>query len=656
MTRACAKCKLCCSLIDSLWTVFWRSVYPYLKPFILLFPFCFCANLGAQERRFAFLSDLSIEDLGNIRVTSVSKNAERLRQAPASIYVITHEAIRRSGAQSLPEALRLAPNLLVAQISANNYAISARGFNSNTANKLLVLIDGRTVYTPLYSGVFWDAQDVLLQDIDRIEVISGAGGALWGANAVNGVINITTLSASKTLGNMVFAQGGDRGRTLALRHGGSLPGQNAGYRLYGKVNQWLASALADGSSAEDAWDSAQLGFRTDWRQGDNVFSLQGDTYSNRIDRLNRDEQQNSGFNLLTRWTRRLAGRGKLKVQFYVDQVRRDTPGTYKDRMNTVDVDVQHSLAEKNGRQWIWGGGYRIADDHASNSAALAFLPADQELYWGNLFTQYQQTFSSKVQIVLGAKVETNQYTGVELLPVAKVSWQLSTQNFIWLSASRSVRAPSRLDADLYIPGTAPYALAGGDDFRSEIANTLELGWRTSPNKKLRYSLVSFFSQYKYLRSVDSLPGGQYVLGNQIDGQVNGLEGELNYQPIDGWSLMAGLLLLDKSFSGGNIQLSPQGNDPRAQVLLSSKWKINEHHFLDVRWRHVEDLPEPAVTAYDALDMHFGWKLTPSVELVVSGRNLLDPYHQEFASGSGARLDNPIQVERSLDLAITARFK
>src|SRR5712692_6270251 len=277
------------------------------------------AGVGAQPMRVADLADLSIEELGNIQITSVSKHSERLADAPASIFVITGEDIRRSGATRLPEALRLAPNLEVARINASSYAISARGFNqpSGIANKLLVLIDGRTVYTPLFSGVFWDAQDVMLEDVERIEVISGPGAALWGANAVNGVINVITRRSSDTQGGYAYGRGGNLERGYGARYGSTLEG-GASYRVYGRFFDVFNTSTASGATASDGWGKGQVGFRTDWGTAANGFTLQGDAYRGKLDQAMGDDTRISGGNLLGRWNRDLEGWGRLQVQSYFE--------------------------------------------------------------------------------------------------------------------------------------------------------------------------------------------------------------------------------------------------------------------------------------------------------------------------------------------------
>src|SRR5688572_2046170 len=350
---------------------------------------CLCsATAGAQGTALAArdLADLSLEQLANVVVSSVSRRDEPLARAPASIYIITGDDIRRSGATSLPDALRLAPNLQVARVDSSQYAISARGFNSTTANKLLVLIDGRTVYTPLFSGTFWDAQDVLLEDVERIEVISGPGATLWGANAVNGVINVITKSASATQGTLASAGLGNTDRQLAMRHGGALE-SGGHYRLYAKAVRRDETSLPGGASTRDQADHAQLGFRADWGKATDGFTLQGDLYGGEIDQATNAARDIDGLNLLGRWARDLGDGGLVRVQGYFDHTHREHPGTFKEDLDTYDLEVQHGLRAYGRHRLLWGIGLRRHEDRIENSPVLAFLPAQRTLNSAHVFVQ-----------------------------------------------------------------------------------------------------------------------------------------------------------------------------------------------------------------------------------------------------------------------------
>lgn len=598
--------------------------------------------------------DLSLEELGNIQVTSVSRREERLADAAAPVYVITDDAIRRAGARSLPDALRLAPNLQVARISSSQYAISARGFNASTANKLLVMIDGRTVYTPLYSGVFWDVQDVMLQDVDRIEVISGPGGTLWGTNAVNGVINIITRHPSETIGNLASVRAGGSGQGVAARHGAELDGDRGSYRLYAKFDKWRHSARADGASVPDEWDHAQAGFRSDWLGDHGEFRLQGDMYRGALDQAAPGTQRNNGANLLARWKNELADGSTLRIQTYYDHTWRDIPDTFSEELDTLDLDAQHSLPEQDGKQLIWGGGYRWSGDRVNNSPQLAFLPAHRTLQWANLFAQQEWALWRQWRLTAGARLEYNDYTRFEFLPNLKLAWKPADDTLMWVGLARAVRAPSRIDREFFVPAVPPYQLAGGPDFRSEIANTLDLGLRSQVGERFSYSLVLFRSLYDRVRNLNRLPDGVFVLDNQIKGRVDGLEAWASYQPLPSWSLHAGMTLMSQHFNGGNPAQTPPGRDPHSQWQFGSRWNIGHNCDLNLLLRHVGRLSFASVPAYDAVDASFGWRLSKMVELAVAGRNLFDPRHQEFVASS-SQATNPIEIERVVDITLTARF-
>lgn len=624
-----------------------------IKKFILLASAVILSQqCSGTTADLAQLSQISLEELGNIKVTSVSKKEEKLKQAAASIYVITNQAIQRSGAQSLPEVLRLAPNLLVAQISANQYAISARGFNSSTANKLLVLMDGRTLYTPLYSGVFWDAQGIMLEDIDRIEVISGSGGTLWGANAVNGVINIITKKSSDTKGNLLSTKLGNNGEYLAIRHGQEFENIDGSYRVYANFNKWLESHRKDGSDAEDNWDKQQIGFRSDWASNSNLYTLQGDTYQSQIE-LPQQNASNSGANILGRWVSQFRQGGEMKLQVYIDHSNRDFPGTYNEQLNIIDIDAQHSLPINNGSQLIWGGGYRIASDHVGHGEQLAFYPVDKTLHWVNIFAQQKRPLAKKIDLIIGAKLEHNDYTGIEFLPQGKLVWSPDKNSLLWLNLARSIRAPSRIDRELYAPASPPYLLAGNENFQSEIAKTLELGWRSQWRNALTYSLVFFHTDYKKLRSLDIQNNGTYLLQNNVKGNVQGIEASLGYSLSPSWSIESAITSLNENFETPGTPTN-QGYDPSLQWSFGTQWKPNNDQLLGINIRHVGGLDSTAITPYTVADFFYENNLYKNLIVTVAGKNLAQNDHPEFPSG-GTQSENPVEIEPSLTVSMVVQF-
>ncbi|HEY8242567.1 MAG TPA: TonB-dependent receptor [Casimicrobiaceae bacterium] len=579
----------------------------------------------------ANLADLSLEQLGNIVVLSVSRREESLAEAPASIYVITNDEIRRAGVTSLPEALRLAPNLIVARADANQYAISARGFNNVLANKLLVMIDGRTVYTPLFSGVFWEAQDVMLEDIERIEVVSGPGATLWGANAVNGVINIITRGADKTQGFLVSGGAGNTQAGAALRYGGALP--NGGhYRVYAKYFDLDSTTIEGGGAIRDASKRGQVGFRADWAGPVDTVTVQGDAYRGEIDQ-NPSERKLDGANLLGRWMRKLADGAFTRVQAYWDYTHREHPQQFEEHLDTLDVEAQYGFTA-GAHEILVGGGYRYARDRVVNTASQAFLPPDKSLSWSNVFAQDRIQLAPTVDLTLGAKLEHNDYTGVEFLPSVRLSWQPTPAHMLWTAASRAVRAPSRIDRDVNFPGAPPFVLVGNDTFGSEIANVYEIGYRAQPTPSLSYNVTVFHHDYSRLRSLHPTTAG-LVFANAIEGRTTGVEAWGIWRVLPAWRLSAGVMALRERLEveGGSTDtgLSQLGNDPAVQWQVRSTLDLAYNQEVDIAVRHVGALPEPTVRSYTALDARWAWRPRSGLEVSVVGRNLADPRHVEWGN-------------------------
>src|SRR6267378_752343 len=427
-------------------------------------------SVAAQRRdSLDALKRLTLDQLMNIEVVSVAGRPERLSETASAIQVITQDDIRASGATSLPEALRLASNLQVAQLDSRQWAISARGFNSTTANKLLVLIDGRTVYTPLFSGVFWDEQEVSLTDIDRIEVISGPGATLWGANAVNGVINVITKDAKDTPGVALSGGGGTELRGFGTARYGGQVGSAARYRIYATRFARDPSALPSGQDAVDDWHLGQGGFRADWDASTITHvTLQGDLYDGRIGQPSAGDITVSGGNVMAKWSRTISETSGLTAQLYYDRTNRDIPGTFGEDLDTYDVDLQHQTRLGARHDLVWGLGYRLINDRITNTPALAFLPAHVARQWFTGFVQDEIALvPDRLHLALGTKIEHNDYTGFEIQPSGRVNWTLSPAATLWAAVSRAVRTPSRVDRELYAPGQPPYFLAGGPGFHSE---------------------------------------------------------------------------------------------------------------------------------------------------------------------------------------------
>jgi iron complex outermembrane receptor protein len=614
---------------------------------------------------------MSLEELGNIRITSVSKKPESLADAAGSVFVITAEDIRRSGATSLAEALRLAPNLHVARASSSGYAISARGSNGSTTsapNKLLVLIDGRSVYTPLFSGVFWDVQDVMLEDVERIEVSSGPGGTLWGINAVNGVINVITRSAESTRGGLLAAHAGNRVAGASFRYGGTA-GSGGYYRVYGKYSEHDHLSTDDGSAADDAWHKAQVGFRADWERSNEQFMLQGNAYTARIGQpepgsisiagtdLELETIEASGINLTTRWDHRIDNGSSFSLQAYYDRTERTIPPTLSQTLDIVDLQFQHSLLPIGRQALTWGANYRYGRDKVKNlSSVFAFLPEDIDQHWSSLFAQDEITLRDDLRLTLGARIERNPYTGNEILPNARLAWKLAPQHLLWTAVSRTVRGPSRLDADAHIPRTAPFLLEGGPEVRSEVARVAELGYRGQPTPELSWSVTAFHTDYDDLRTVEIAPSGtSLVFANEMEGETSGTEMWGSYQALPGWRLSAGYTAMKdrlrlKPGSSDIDGPTAVGKNPAHTWQLRSALTIAATRELDIAVRHVAGLSSPDVPAYTAVDARFGWKLQPNLELSLAGLNLLDADHGEYGPvETRSRIPRTVLVQLLLQL-------
>src|SRR6266478_1028884 len=501
-------------------------------------------SVAAQRRdSLDALKRLTLDQLMSIEVVSVAGRPERLSETASAIQVITQDDIRRSGATSLPEALRLASNLQVAQVDARQWAISARGLNSTTANKLLVLIDGRTVYTPLFSGVFWDVQDVLLTDIDRIEVISGPGATLWGSNAVNGVINVITKDAKDTRGLLVTGGGGTELAGFGSARSGGELGAHTHYRIYGKGFSRDPTLLPNGQAAADAWHMGQGGLRLDWdASAGNRLSLLSDWYDGRIVQASPGHIGVSGGNVVAKWAHQISATSEVTAQAYYDRTHRNIPGTFGEDLDSYDIDVHHRAALGARHHVVWGLGYRLINDRVQNTAGLAFLPPHVARQWFTAFAQDEIALvPERFHVTLGAKIEHNDYTGFEIQPSGRVNWTFSPSRTLWAAISRAVRTPSRIDRELFIPRQPPYFLAGGPGFRSEKELAYELGYRHQQGA-LVLSFATFYSRYYGLRSLEQVNPPNptpIVIANGQDGESYGGEATATFRITDDWQGRAG---------------------------------------------------------------------------------------------------------------------
>lgn len=611
-----------------------------------------CTNIAARaeddDQSVTALQQMSIEQLGSIQVTSVSREPESLSDAPAAIYVITHDEIMRSGRTTLPEILRLAPNLEVAQVSANSYAITARGFNGTTTsngagNKLLVLIDGRSVYTPLYAGVFWDLQYVLPDDIDRIEVISGPGAALWGANAVNGVINIITKNSADTQGAFAKVRAGNLDMGASAQYGGTI-GEDTTLRIYGAGFHRREDVTANGAGTSDNWQKFQTGFRLDYAPGNSLLTVQGDFFTGFEGQPAPPDARIRGHNLLARWSETLDDDQSFQIQAYYDYNALYVPGSIGDSLRTFDIDAQHSFTWGEDQNIVWGGDFRYVNDRFHNIDVVKFLPPNTKHYLASGFVQDTIALSDEFNLILGTKVEDDPFIGVQFLPNVRVSFKPDDRDLLWASVARAVRAPSLWDRNLNeLAGSTVFL--GGGHFREEKLIAYEAGYRAQPLSDLSFSLSAYYNVYDDLRSVELSPNPSAVIvfGNMMKGKTYGVEFWGNYAVNDWWRLTAGANYEheDLHFKPGSISpllgldSSYAGDDPPWQLSLRSSMDITPDLMLDVALRGVGKLPEPKVSAYAEMDVNLNWKISDNLQFSLAGFNLLHKHHPEYLTGGGS---------------------
>lgn len=594
------------------------------------------AGPGTTDDALDQLLALSLEELGDVTVTTASPRAERLADAPASVYVIHRDDIRRLGIHSLPEALRLAPNLQVAQVNASSHAVTARGLKTELGNKLLVMIDGRPVYTPLFAGVLWDMQRVPMEDIDRIEVVSGPGAAAWGANAVNGVINIVTRPATEAVGGYASGWAGEGERGLSVGQAFAL--RDGAVRAYARQVDIDDGRSTAGATLPDGWDQQQAGFRADWARGADAFTLQGDVLRGESSPRSFGPIEVSAYNLLADWTRRTGTDSHWWVRGYIDVVERLDPQVIDDRMTIAAIDVAHESIH-GAHRLTWGAGYRHGRDESRAGAFARLVPADTTLHWAHLFVSDQIALGSRVTLDLDLRLDSNSYTGIEVLPSVRLAWRPAGGGLLWGSASRAVRSPARFDREFHFPATDPAIIRGGPDFDSEIAEVVEIGWRDRPTDWLVYSLTGFHHRFHDLRGGEPGPDGGIVIANRVEGSVYGLEGWATVRLPGRWELAAGFVELRK-----DLRLQPgfpdvnavrdQGNDPEHQWGLRATARLGDDHQLAAFARHVSALPDPHIPSYVQVDARWSWTPSRRTELGLGVRNLFDDRHTEQQPSGG----------------------
>jgi iron complex outermembrane receptor protein len=635
------------------------------------------------------LYQLSIDELMEIEVTSVSKKPERLSEAAAAVYVLTAEDIRRSGFTSIAEALRMVPGLEVARIDASKWSVTCRGFGGRLASKLLVLIDGRSVYTPLFSGVFWNRHDLVLEDISRIEVIRGPGATLWGANAVNGVINIITKSADETCFASGSVGGGSEERVFGSVRYGARVGAATCYRVYGKYLDRDDYAYPSGERAADGWDDLRGGFRMDSGldggdhltiQGDIHDSKLGETYT-RVDysgppyiEVVENQADVWGANLLSRWTHHVGGSSEMAVQLYVDRATHQS-GFVAHTDNTLDVAYEHQQAISSGQELIWGLGYRHIDSQTEATPSTWFDPEDRRLDLISTFVQDNIDLAAdRWRLTVGSKFEHNDYTGFEVQPNIRLLWTPDDRHTSWAAVSRAVRTPSRAERDVALAGAVippgvvfPDTLVmlgiieGNKDFESEELVAYEFGYRIRPANAVSFDLALFRNQYDNLLTIEQgtpyleqLPEAHYVLpmpeANKMSGYTYGFELASDWQLLKYWRLRAAYTYLRMQITPDNtstdtITGAAGGETPRHQLWLHSRMDLPRKVEIDLGFRYVDALPSLGLDSYSTLDARVGWNCLGPVGISVVGQNLLEGEHMETQA---LYLDSvPTEIERGV---------
>lgn len=642
---------------------------------------CLLFTLNENAHSAVDYLDLTIEQLLDAQVVSASKKMESVSEAPAAIYVVTAEDITRTGVTTIADALRMVPGMVVARSDSNSWAISIRGFNSTLANKLLVLIDGRTVYNPVFGGVLWEANDLMLEDIERIEVVRGPGGSLWGANAVNGVINIITKQSEQTQGNVASAiYGNEEQGTVSVRHGGKWR-DNGTYRAYIKLFQRDSSEKLLGEDTYDEWDGFRTGFRADW---DNQFTLQGDAYRTDAQQLRPHhlltapftviEQQTiryEGVNVLGRWINSQDDGSLWSVQSYIDWAKRDEPFNFIDDRMTYDLEVQYNWAPSTYHEIITGAGYRFMSDDKVGDNNVSFAPQKRNSDLYNLFIQDKITLSPDTWfLTLGSKLEHNDFSGFEVQPNIRLQWKISDAQSMWTSVSRAVRTPTPIEEDL----TSTLATANGvrvafvpnDDFKSEELTAYEVGYRRQLTESSSIDLATFYNDYEQLGTFSVQ--APMLVNNGIDpphflipvkftnnmvGTSTGFEAALDWNPHENIKISMQYSYLHMSLEA--LDPTQEGAEkiyPRHQGGVNIFWNINSHWTLDTSINYVDDLVAFDIEAYTGININLGRKISENLYINLIAQNATDPSHREFGSVSDINVG---EIERSIFGKLTWQF-
>ena len=643
--------------------------------------------------------DLPFEDLLKVEISSASRKLQQVQEVAAAVFVISREEIARSGARSIPEALRLAPGVEVARIANNRWAVSIRGFNGRFANKLLVLKDGRSVYSPLFSGVMWEAEDANLGDIERIEVIRGPSAAIWGANAVNGVINIISRKSADTLGTEITASTAtDEPASLTLRHGMAVG--DGHLRLSAKGFDLAPSTAADGTRGNDNWRSGRLGLRADWpATNGGSWTLLGETYRSRADdRMDLTiysvatpifdiRQTNTGSNLSLRRELPLASGGQIEWQVGAETSIVDVETLLREQRQTLSGEFQQRTPLADGHELLWGGSYRLSRDQMELRQSAIFDPSSfdrQQREWriASVFVHDEMVLiPEKLRLSGGVRIDSDNWSSAQAQPDLRLAWTPNAETTWWTSLARAARLPSRAELDIPVNAAETAAIPPYEpavktirfpppqgSLKPEIVTSLEAGWRQRFSAQLSVDVAAFISDYADLVSFElqqpqpvspTLVIVPITSNNAARARTHGLEVAADWQPSANWRIQANYSQLHLSsprlmdVAAGIAQDMLEGRVPRHRASLRSSWTLADGSHLDLWLKSTSQLRNPQVAAYTTLDLRYAFKVGDKVELAIIGQNLIDPRHPEFVSDYLPV--RPTEIGRSLLVKATWRY-
>ncbi len=641
------------------------------------------------------LTTRSMEDLMNVEVTSVSKTEQKLSQTASAVFVISQEDIRRSGATNIPDLLRMVPGVDVAQINASSWAISVRGFNGQYSNEVLVMVDGRSVYTPTFGGVYWDVLDLPLEDIERIEVVRGPGGSIWGANAVNGVINVITKNSADTQGGMAVAGGGNLDQGFGTAEYGGHLGEHADYRVYGKYFNQAALPASDGQYGADSWHVLRSGFRLDAAPSSkDTLAFTGDLYSglegSRVNlpsasysaaEISNAQADVSGGFFQADWKHTDSARSDTALQISFDHYHHDDVIT--DVRSTLNIDFQHHFAWKDRHNIIWGLGYRFSSEASIGSFALTLDPANLNTQLFNSFIQDEIALvPDKLFLTVGTKLEHNYYTGFSLLPTVRVAWTVNPYNMLWAAFSRAVVTPNS-DETATVgnvggglgPGGIPILVhvVGNPNFQNETLTAYEMGYRAAVGSRLSVEMAAYYNDYTNLQTVEptgpplfeTLPPPPHLVvpetfQNLLYAETHGGEVSANFRVTNRWTLNAGYALeqIHAHLRSGSHDATSvavaQGSSPANSAQLRSRLDLGHGVSWDASAYFVGRLDGEGVPSYTRVDTGVTWQCTKALSFSLVGQNLLRNDHLEFGSAFGFVV--PSLIKRSAYAKITWHFQ